>query len=187
MPGIIFVSGACGSGKTTFADAYAKHLVRETGRTCYVIHGDDFHRGFREPEEKGGFFVGGQASDRVLWEDILRFNWDCILATADRALRQNLDVVVDYVIEDELPRVRELAEKHHVPLYYIVLTAGAEELVRRIRNRGDTDLTERALFLKNKLETMPENQGHLYDNTGRTPEDMIREIVPEKYLVEENR
>ena len=59
--------------------------------------------------------------------------------------------------------------------------------MRRIRNRGDTDLTERALFLKNKLETMPENQGHLYDNTGRTPEDMIREIVPEKYLVEENR
>ena len=79
MPKIIFVSGACGSGKSTFADALARHLVRQNHKTVYVIHGDDFHSGFREPEEKGDFFVNGQASDQVLWEDILRFNWDCIL------------------------------------------------------------------------------------------------------------
>ena len=115
-------------------------------------------------------------------QDPLGFNWDCITATADRAFQRNLDVVIDYVTEDELPRVRELAEKHHAALYYIVLTAEAEEIGRRLRNRGDTDLTERALFLKNKLEAMPENRGHLYDNTGKTPEDMIREIVPEQYL-----
>ena len=50
----------------------------------------------------------------MLWEDILRFNWDCIISTAQRALQDNLDVVIDYVIEDELPRVRELAEKNRV-------------------------------------------------------------------------
>ena len=182
MPRIIFVSGACGSGKSTFADALARHLVRQDHKTVYVIHGDDFHSGFAEPEEKGDFFVDGQASDRVLWEDILRFNWDCIIATAQRALQDNLDVVIDYVIEDELPRVRELAEKNRTPLYYIVLTAGAEELETRIRRRGDTDLIERALFLKKKLEAMPENQGHLYDNTGKSPEDSIREIALEQYL-----
>lgn len=185
MPGIFFISGACGCGKSTFADAWAKHLVRQYHRTCYVIHGDDFHGGFVEPEEKGGLFAGGQAADPVLWEDILQFNWDCIIATADRALRQNLDVIIDYVIEDELPRVRELAKKHHAALYYIVLTADAEEIERRIRNRGNADLIERALFLKNKLEAMPENRGHLYNNTGKSPEDMIREIVPEQYLVGE--
>lgn len=79
---IIFISGPCGSGKTTFADAYAKYLVELNHKTVYVIHGDDFHRGFVEPEEKGDFFVDGQASNQVLWEDILHFNWDCILATA---------------------------------------------------------------------------------------------------------
>ena len=125
---IIFISGACGSGKSTFADALARHLVRQDHKTVYVIHGDDFHGGFREPEEKGDFFVNGQASDQVLWEDILRFNWDCIISTAQRALQDNLDVVIDYVIEDELPRVQELAEKNRVPLYYIVLTADAEEI-----------------------------------------------------------
>ncbi len=183
MAGIYFISGACGSGKSTFADAYARHMVRETHRPVYVIHGDDFHQGFVEPEDKGAFFVDGQASDPIRWEDILRFNWDCIIATADRALRQGLDVVIDYVIEEELPRVRKLAEENGADLYYIVLTADAEEIERRIRGRGDTALVERALFLKRKLESTPENRGHLYDNTGKTVEDEIREIVPQRYLV----
>ena len=111
-------------------------------------------------------------------------NWDCIITTAQRALQDNLDVVIDYVIEDELPRVRELAEKNRVPLYYIVLTADAEEIERRIRERGDVDLIERALFLKKKLEKMPENQGHIYDNTGKKPEDAIRDIWLEQYRVQ---
>ena len=149
-----------------------------------MIHGDDFHHGFIEPEEKADFFTDGQASDQVLWEDILRFNWDCIIATADRALRQDLDVVIDYVIEDELPRVQALAVKYHVALYYIVLTADADEIERRIRRRGDTDMIARALFLKEKLEGLPENQGHLYNNTGKTPEEVIREIVPAQYMVQ---
>ena len=184
MPKIIFVSGPCGSGKSTFSDAFARHLLQRGHKTVYVIHGDDFHKGFTEPKEKGDFFVDGQASDQVLWEDILRFNWDCIIATAQRALQDNLDVVIDYVIEDELPRVRELAEKNRASLYYIVLTADEDELEKRIRNRGDVDLIGRALFLKKKLEAMPENQGHIYDNTGKKPEDAIQDILLEQYLVQ---
>ena len=183
MSKIVLISGACGCGKTTFADAYARHLVRQEHKTAYLIHGDDFHRGFIEPEDKGDFFTDGQASDQVLWEDILRFNWDCIVSTADRVLRDGLDVVIDYVIEDELPRVRALAEKHRAALYYIVLTADADEIEKRIRTRGDTDLIERALFLKQKLESMPENRGHLFNNTGVSPEETIQRINLDQYVV----
>lgn len=185
MAKIIFISGPCGCGKSTFTDAYAKHLVRLEGTPVYVIHGDDFHRGFVEPEEKDAFFIGGEAVDSVQWEEILSFNWDCILATAERALKQNLTVLIDYVIEEELPRVKALADLYHAPLYYIVLTAGAESLEKRIRERGDTDMIERSLFLKQKLETMPENQGHLYDNTGKTVAEEVAEISKnmERFLV----
>ncbi|MBR4344379.1 MAG: adenylyl-sulfate kinase [Lachnospiraceae bacterium] len=36
MPKIIFISGACGSGKSTFADALARHLVRQDHKTVYI-------------------------------------------------------------------------------------------------------------------------------------------------------
>ena len=184
MSRLIFISGPCGCGKSTFTDAYARHLVQQDGKTVYVIHGDGFHAGFVEPEDKPEFFRDGLPSDTVLWEDILRFNWDCIIATADRALQQGLDVLIDYVIEEELPRVKALAERHGAGFYYIVLTAGAGEIERRIRRRGDTDMIERALFLKGKLDAMPENRGHLYDNTGKTPEESVREISLEQFRVE---
>jgi len=183
MNKIIFVSGPCGTGKSTFTNAYARHLVSENGKSVYVIHGDDFHAGFVEPENKGDFFVNGEASDDVLWEDILKFNWDCIIATAGRALSQGTDVLIDYVIEDELPRVRELASLHDASLYYIVLTATEDELERRIRNRGDIDMIERAKFLKRKLDSLPENAGHIYDNTDKPLEKIINEIELSDYKV----
>ena len=185
MHKLIFVSGPCGCGKTTFADGLARRLVCESGRTVYVIHGDDFHAGFVEPEDKGDFFTeSGQPSDPVLWEDILRFNWDCLLYTAGRALEQGLDVVIDYVIEEKLPRVKALAEAHGARLYYIVLTASEAAVERRIRERGDVDMIHRALFLKRKLDAMPENRGHLYDNTDKTPEESVREIELDRFLAE---
>ena len=183
MAKIIFISGPCGCGKSTFTTEYARYLVEHERKTVYVIHGDDFHRGFIEPEDKDAFFVNGEASNLVQWEEILKFNWDCIIATADRALKQNVDVLIDYVIEDELSRVQELAKKYQAELYYIVVTADEETIEKRIRQRGDVDLIERSLFLKKKLETLPENQGHLYDNTEKRPEEMVTELVLEQYRV----
>lgn len=183
MAKIILISGPCGCGKSTFTNIYARHLVSLSGKQVYVIHGDDFHAGFVEPEDKGDFFVDGEASDFVHWEEILQFNWDCILATAGRALKLNMDVLIDYVVEEELPRVQELAKLYQAELYYLVLVTGEDEIEKRIRQRGDIDLIERAKFLKRKLEALSENQGHLYDNTGKSPEDMVEEIELEEYRV----
>ena len=121
MSNIYFFSGPCGCGKSTLAKAYAKHLVNHEGRNqVYLIHGDSFHRGFVESDKKGSFFNNGQASDVLLWKDILKFNWDCILTVARKALDKGLDVVIDYIIEDELPLVQKLAQEHDSKLYYVV-------------------------------------------------------------------
>ena len=59
-----------------------------------------------------------------------------------------------------------------------------EEAIRqRITHRGDVDLIDRAIFLKHKLEAMPENQGHLLDNTGLTVEAEIAGAGDGKFIV----
>lgn len=183
MSKLIFISGPCGCGKTTFSNALARHMADTDGKTVYVIHGDDFHAGFVEPEDKGDFFVDGEASDTVTWEKILRFNWDCLTATAARALEDGLDVIIDYVIEGELERVKNIADKYGAEFYYIVLTADEKAIEQRIRKRGDTDMIERALFLKRKLEAMPENRGHIYDNTDKDLWESVKETDIERYRI----
>ena len=184
MNHIYFFSGPCGCGKSTLAEAFAKHLVNGGGRKqVYLIHGDDFHRGFVETDDKGDFFVDGQAADTVAWEEILRFNWECIIDVADKALSRGLDVVIDYVIETEMPLVTSLARKHGALLHYVVLTATEEAIRQRITRRGDVDLIDRAVFLKHELEAMSENQGHLLDNTNLTVEDEITEAGDARFIV----
>lgn len=185
MGDIYFFSGPCGCGKSTLAEAYAKHLVNECGKSqVYLIHGDDFHAGFIESDNKGKFFADGQASNLILWQDILKFNWDCILIVARKVLAKGLDVVIDYVIEEELPLVQELAKEFDAKLYYVVLTATEEKITQRVTERGDVEMIERALFLKNKLDNLPENQGHLFDNTKRTVLQEVRELEIEQFRVE---
>lgn len=183
MAKLICISGPCGGGKTTFSEKLARRFSDESGKTVYLLHGDSFHRGFVEPQNKGDFFAGGTASDSIHWQDILRFNWDCIFDTAGRALKQGLDVIIDYVIEDEFPKISDLSKRQNAELYYVVLTADESELERRIRQRGDLDMLERAVYLKKKLEAEPENQKYLYDNTGKSAEEAASEFVLDNYRV----
>ena len=129
------------------------------------------------------FLPDGKAADMLLWKDILQFNWECILSVAEKVLARGLDVIIDYVIEDELPRIQKLAEAYNAKLYYIVLTASEEALRQRICQRGDVDLIDRALFLKKKLDSMPENQGHLFDNTNLPVEQELDALKMESFQV----
>ncbi len=49
-------------------------------------------------------------------------------------------------------------------------------------------LTEHALFLKDELEHRLENQGHLLDNTGKTPEQTLDQLAAEleRFLLRQN-
>ena len=173
-------SGPCGCGKSTLTDRYAQHLVQNgEALQVYVIHGDDFHRGFVETDRR----LGPDHPGFLYWKDILEFNWTCMLSTAQTALDRGLDVLIDYVVEDELPRLQDLARKNHTKLYYFVLTASEEELRQRLTHRGSTDLIERSLFLKTELEGMPENRPYLYDIGGMTVEEEVHSLCRAKHEV----
>ena len=180
MNSIYCFSGPCGVGKSTLAQAYARHLVDHgVDRQVYVIHGDDFHAGFVETQER----VGPACPGFMYWEDILRFNWECMLSVAEKVLKRGLDVVIDYVVEDELPLLKEVAERNKASLYYVTLIADEDVIRNRIAKRGDTILIDRAIFLKNKLENMPENQGHLFDNSRCTTEETINRLQMEDFRI----
>ena len=184
MSSIYLFSGPCGCGKSTLAEAYAKHLVNDCGQQqVYLIHGDDFHASFVETDHNEALFVNGQAANKLEWEEILRFNWECILDVTEKVLRRGLDVVIDYVVEEELPLVLAAAEEYSATVYYVVLTASESSIRERITNRGDVEMIERALFLKDKLEHTPENQGFLFDNTDKTVEQEIKELKIEDFLL----
>lgn len=179
MADIYFISGPCGCGKTTLTDALAKYMVKvEKRRQVYVIHGDDFHQGFvLRAYEEDTYWENGQAADQIEWTEILKFNWECILDVAAKALKRGMDILIDYIVEDELPLLKDLAKKNSAGLHYLVITASADEIKKRIEKRGDTEMVERALFLKEKLENATENQGHIYDNTGKNIEQETEETV----------
>lgn len=180
MSKIYVFSGPCGCGKSTLARAYARHLVDEgQARQVYVIHGDDFHAGFVETRER----VGSACPGFLYWPDILAFNWECILSVARQALKRGLDVIIDYVVEEERPLLETLAHEFRAELYAVVLTASQEALRQRLMQRGNPELIDRSLFLKNKLEVTPENQGFLFDNTACTAEETVALLNMERHRV----
>lgn len=183
MNSIYFFSGPCGVGKSTLSDLFAQRLASD-GRQVYLIHGDDFHASLFLPEDQSCFTEDGNIRDPEQWNRIIGFNWRCLLDMAANALDAGMDVVIDYVIEQELPQVTALARSKDAALYYFLLTASREALAERITCRGDTDMLGRALFLKEKLEGLPESRGHLLDTTGLSPEAVLNGLRAEAFRVQ---
>lgn len=180
MSDIYVFSGPCGCGKSTLAKAYAAHLVRCGQRNqAYVIHGDDFHNGFVAAERVNE----PDCPEFQYWPDILKFNWECILSVAGKVLDRGLDVIVDYIVEDELPLLQALAEEKQATLFYVVLTASEEELKQRLTARGNSELIGRSLALKRMLDHASGNREYLFDISGKTVEEEVAGLNMERHEV----
>lgn len=169
MPELYCLSGPCGAGKTTLSALLAAHLSHlQGGRQVCLLHGDDFHHAL----------IGDERSPAAMrWLEVLRFNWDCLLSAAGHALSCGLDVVIDYIVEDELPLLLRLAETHGAGLHYAVLTAQEATLRERLTCRGDPQLIGRALALRKQLLAESANAGRILDSDLLTAEEMIDRIL----------
>jgi len=155
---VYIISGCCGAGKSTLTKA----LVKEMPRTS-LIHGDDVH----------AFFGTDLAAE---WPERLKLTWQNILLLTENFLRNNINVIIDYVVEDELEQILSVVKNYDVEVRYIVMTADETTIRERVIQRGDDWLVERALFLRSKLTNCEENKPYLYDGSKDTIEAQVKVV-----------
>lgn len=169
MNTVYLITGACGCGKSTLS----KMLMKELDDTI-LITGDELHE-----------FFGGKRD--IAWVDRLRITWENIILVTQNSLRNHLNVIIDYVVEDELPLLLEGLKEFEYELRYMVLVADEDNIRLRITKRGDVEQLARALFLNKKLGQEPLNQLFLYENSDKTVEEELEAIIhDERYLYRRN-
>jgi uncharacterized protein len=168
MNKIYLISGACGCGKSSLSKELASMIDK-----IFLIGGDELNEFFHEKED-------------VAWEDRLKITWENIIAIAQTALRNNLNIIIDYVVEEELPRLMEGLAEYEFELRYIVLVASEQHIRARIMARGDVDLIDRALFLRNKLMNVEVNIPYLYDNSDKEIKDEVYDFLNNSRFIYDN-
>ncbi|TDL32853.1 hypothetical protein E2R51_09295 [Jeotgalibacillus sp. S-D1] len=156
---LYLVSGPVGVGKSTTSKELARRVEK-----CILIEGDFILHTFN---------YGSEAS----WEDRVRLSWENILLITRNYIQHDYNVVIDFVVEDELEWFRNELSDLEITLRYIVLTAEKEKILERIQTRGDIESLDRSLFLLNKLGTEPLNQPYLFDTTFKQTSEIVDEMI----------
>lgn len=158
-PAVYLLSGPCGVGKSTAS----KKLSQELKHAALIV-GDDimhmFEPGYEPP-----------------WEKSLSLAWNNILAITRNFIQQEMDVIIDYVVEDELEWFCQNLADLNVDIKYVVLRANEDTLIERLNRRGNPELINRSLFLLKKLEEAAQNQPYLLDTTGKEPSAVVSEVL----------
>ncbi|MFB5762436.1 AAA family ATPase [Paenibacillus medicaginis] len=153
------MSGPLGVGKSTVSKELANSM-----KQCTLIEGDlllHVYRGETEPP----------------WEERLRLAWLNITAVTRNFLRHGFNVVIDFVVEEELEWFCGQLSDLDVTVHYAVLYAEPDTLAARLRQRGDEQYIDRSLFLRNKLLSSPANELFLLNTDLKRPEELAEEIM----------
>ncbi|MCR2805826.1 AAA family ATPase [Paenibacillus soyae] len=156
---VYLVSGPLGVGKSTLSKILASSM-----KQCVLIEGDlllHVYQGESEPP----------------WEERLRLAWLNIAAVTRNFVLSGLDVVIDFVVEDELQWFSDQLSDLGATLHYVVLHAEPDTLSARLHQRGDAQYIQRSLFLRNKLTASPTNEPYLLDTDDKTPVELVEEII----------
>ncbi|NOU85664.1 AAA family ATPase [Paenibacillus sp. LMG 31460] len=156
---IYLISGPIGVGKSTISKELARNV-----KQCVLIEGDDLLHMFKGELQPS-------------WEERLSLTWENILALTRNFIHHNLNIIIDFVVEDELDWFCKRLSDLNLELKYVVLRADKEKLIERLSNRGDIDSLERSLFLLNKLDLLPSFNQFIYDTTLKQPKEIVEEII----------
>ncbi len=155
---VYIISGTLGAGKTTVSKLLAQKMNNNA-----LIHADIFMNTMLI--EHGS----------LPWEKRLEFVWTNVISTAKNALKLNLDVVIEGVVEDELPQLKEAFEDYDI--YYCILIADEASLEARIKVRGDHELISRSIEVLKNYQTSSERKRYIIDTSQLDPEEVLQKIA----------
>lgn len=158
MKTIYFVSGPVGVGKSTTSRALSKAINGS------LIVGDDLYN--------------LQEEQHLEWAEKVQKGWNRVLDAAKQRLDKNDNVVIDFVVEDELPWFMEQLAAYNCQFIYVVLIADKETIFRRLEKRdGDLRYSDRSMELLEQLRKDPFNDGHIINTTGKTIPEIVQIIL----------
>jgi guanylate kinase len=156
---IYVVSGPIASGKSTTCK-----ILRDKIKNSVLADGDEIKAAMTFKPE-------------IEWSEQIRSTWQSIISTAKSAISDGYDVVIDYVVENELEMLKQ--EFQQFDLKYIVLLPSKSILKKRLRDRGDTEYATRQLKLIEVISSNPENDDYIIDNSALTAEETAQVILDE--------
>ncbi|MFG6146865.1 AAA family ATPase [Halobacillus sp. B23F22_1] len=159
---IYIISGPCGVGKSTISRNLSDRMSKSV-----LIEGDQLN----------SMIVG---ENQPAWEERLAIVWENIVSLTKNVLQHERNVVIDYVVEDELDWFAQQFADIKVHIHYVVLRADKNVLNDRLTQRENIDLIERSLFLLKKLEGTRVNEPFLLDTTDKRPFEVVEEIERNK-------
>lgn len=158
MQFVYIISGPLGVGKTTVSKALFDAIDGAA-----LVAGDDLYNLEEESE--------------LAWEEKLQKSWDKILSATKNNLDKSLNVVVDFVVEDEFPWFRKRLSDYNVQFKYVVLLADKEIILERLKKRNELKYKDRSMVLLDQLSKDPQNQKYIYDTTDKEVSEIVQEII----------
>ena len=124
---------------------------------------------------KADIYLNATDASGMDWGMRLEEMWSNTIKEAKAALSNYKDVIIDAVIEDELPLLKKTFKG--LDIYYCILIASEEELYSRILLRGDPNLVSRSLVLLKQFNTDPKKKPYLLDTTGLSIAKVVNKVI----------
>ncbi len=152
------ISGPLGAGKTSVTQKLSNQL-----ENTVLIEGDFL---FHQAEE----------IKKISWDQRVALTWKNIIVISRNYIQADLDVIIDFVVEDELNWIKENTKDLNVKIVYVVLMTNEETLANRLNKRNEIQYLGRSLELLQKLDTA-ENSKFIIDTTDKSIEEIVQTIL----------
>ncbi|MFE5323741.1 AAA family ATPase [Paenibacillus sp. NPDC056579] len=167
---VYLISGTSGVGKSTLAKELTQSL-----KPSALITGDDVNKMLLPGSE-------------LPMDQRFSLTWENMILLAKSFLRNDLNVVIEWILQNDLERICERLSDSAIQIKYVVLRANEDTLKERLGERGDSHLLDRSLFLLQRLDALPFNNNYLYDTTGKQTSEIVQDILAsDEYIVNKDR